>query len=126
MLPFLAMLVPVLLLFCGLAIDVNVLETAASQSQIAADAASGSSALEFQRGTGSWVTVGKQTAALYGMVDGSNGAAVTLTQRPASGFYTGRDDALQATVVQPSPTYFMRFVQNVPVKATAVWSAVNR
>ena len=120
MLPFFAIVLPVLVLFCGLAIDGNALQNAQALDQVAADAAANSSALEYQSGTGNWVSVGKQTAALYGLIDGSNGASVTLTQRPTSGQFTGRDDAIQVTLTQPSPTYLMRFVQSVPVRATAV------
>lgn len=120
MLPFFAMLLPVLLLFCGLAIDVNVLQTSQTLDQLATDAAAGSSALEFQSGTGNWVSVGKQTSALYGVTDGSGGSVVTVVQRPVNGAYAGRDDAIQVTATEPSPTYFMRFVQNVEVSASAV------
>lgn len=120
MLPFLAIVVSVLVLFCGLVIDVNALQNAQAQAQLAADASANSSALEYQSGPGDWVQVGKQTAALYGLIDGSNGTSISLTQRPTLGPFAGRDDALQVTVTQPSPTYFMRFVQSVPVRATAV------
>lgn len=120
MLPLLAICLPVLLLVCGLAIDVSTLQNAQSLAQTAVDAGVTSGALEYQSGSGNWVTVGKQTAGLYGLTDGSNGSAITITQRPDSGLYSGRDDAIQLIAMQPSPTYFMRFAGTVPVRASAV------
>jgi hypothetical protein len=121
MLPFLAMILPALVLFCGLAIDVGALENAQTLDQMAADSAAGSAALEFQSGSGAWATVGRQTAALYGLNDGSNGVTVNVQQQPAGGAYAGRNDAIQVNVLQPSPTYFMHFLTATSnVKATAV------
>ena len=119
MLPFFAIVLPVLLLFCGLAIDVAVLQNAQALNQSAADAAVTSAALEYQTGSGIWVAVAKQTAALYGPTDGSQGVTIKVIRKPTAGAFAGRDDALQLSLTRPAPTYFMRFVQSAQTGATA-------
>ncbi len=112
MIPLFAIVLPVLLLFCGLAIDIGFLEGKSVTMQSAADAASSSAELEAERGANNnnWITVGKQTAALNGYTDGLNGTVITVTRQPASGSYAGRNDAVAVTISKPSPTIFMQYL----------------
>ncbi len=123
MIPLFAIVLPVLLLFCGLAIDVGFLESKSVAMQSAADAASSSAELEAERGAGNsnWITVGQQTAALNGYTDGVDGTTVTVTRQPASGSYAGRNDAIAVTISKPLPTFFMHYLfPTKPVSVTSV------
>ncbi len=122
MIPFFALVLPVLLVFCGLAIDIGFLESKSVTMQAAADAASSAAELEAERGSGNgtWLTVGKQTAALNGYTDGVSGTAVTVTRQPAGGSYAGRNDAIAVTITKPSPTIFMQYL--VPTEPLSVKS----
>ncbi len=121
MIPLFAIVLPALVLFCGLAIDIGFMESNATAMEAAADAASSSAELEAERGTGNWAAVGQQTAALNGYTDGSDGTSVTMTRQPATGAYAGRYDAIAVTISKPSPTIFMRYLSpSKPVSARSV------
>jgi hypothetical protein len=107
MLSFYAVLIPILVLFCGLSVDVGMLELKQMQLQSAADSAAISAELEAERNTGNWVSVAQQEAAAHGFTNGSNNVTVSVGQQPSSGAYAGRYDALYATVQQKVKTYFM-------------------
>jgi hypothetical protein len=102
-----AIILPIIVLLCGLAIDVGLLELKAAQMQTAADGAVLSAELEAERGTGNWVTLGKQDAGVNGFTDGVNNTTVSVTMGATSGGYRGRSDGLQATIAQPVKTIFM-------------------
>ena len=57
MLVYIAILTPVLLLFCGLVVDVGEIEMRRLQMQSASDAAALGAALEVERGTGKALTM---------------------------------------------------------------------
>jgi hypothetical protein len=98
---------PVVLLFCGLALDVGLLQLKMLQLQTAADAAALGAVLEAERGTNNWIAQGKADAGVNGFTDGVNNATVKVAQQPSSGAYVGDYDAIQATVTQTVSTIFM-------------------
>jgi hypothetical protein len=126
MLTLQAILLPLVILFCGLSVDVAMLEVKKAQMQAAADSAALGAANEAERetvGTTSqgWVNAGKADAAINGFTDGVNNVSITVTQQPSSGAYANRYDALQATITQQVQTVFMGAVNGgkVTISATA-------
>jgi Flp pilus assembly protein TadG len=107
MLQAFAVMLPIIVLLCGLSIDVGMLELKEAQMQTAADAAALSAELEAEKGTGNWVTLGQQDAAVNGFTNGSNNTTVSVTQFANFGAYNGRYDGLQVTITQPVKTIFM-------------------
>ena len=97
MIPMFACVLPVIVLFCGLALDTGLIELKTLQMQNAADAAAVGAELEAERGTGNWVAQGKADAGVNGFTDGVNGATVSVVQLASSGAYSGHYDSLQAT-----------------------------
>jgi hypothetical protein len=106
-LPFFAIVLPIIILFCGFALDLAVLQLKTLQMQTAADAAAVGAALEAERGTGNWVSEGTADAAVNGSTNGSHGVTVTLAQLPNYGPYASRFDTLQASLTQQVSTIFM-------------------
>ena len=106
-LPFFAIVLPVMILFCGLVLDLSMLQLKTLQMQTAADAAAVGAELEAERGAGDWVSQGTADAAINGFTNGSKGLTVTLAQLPTSGPYAGRYDTLQASLTQQVSTIFM-------------------
>lgn len=119
MLPLFALALPVLLLFCGLAVDIGLMESRALSAQQAADSAALSGELEAERG-GDWASVARSSAALNGFTDGANSTTVTVTAAPTRGPYAGAPDALQVTVTQQAPTIFLSSLGGSTVSATAI------
>jgi hypothetical protein len=119
MLQAFAITLPIIILMCGFSIDVGLVELQHARMQTAADAAALSAELEAERGTGNWVNLGKQDAAVNGFTDGVNGITVAVTQFADFGAYNGRYDGLQVTISQPIKTIFMGALQGGYVNATA-------
>jgi hypothetical protein len=107
MIPLFAVLLPVIILFCGLSLDVGLLEYKRLQMQSAADAGAVGAELEWERNTGLWATAGQQDASVNGFTNGSTGVTVAVAQQPTSGPYSGDTDALQVTISQSVKTIFM-------------------
>jgi Flp pilus assembly protein TadG len=107
MLALVAFVMPVILLLCGLALDVGLLELKTLQLQNAAAAAALGAQLEAERGTNHWLAQGQADAALNGFTNGVNNVTVTIVQQPSSGAFAGDYDALQATVTQSVSTSIM-------------------
>lgn len=102
-----AVLLPVIILFCGISVDIGRLELLKSQAQSAADAAAMSAVLEAERGSGNWISVGQGAAAANGFTNGTNNVTVTVAQQTSYGPYSGHYDVLQATVTQTVNTFFL-------------------
>jgi len=102
-----AAILPVVILFCGLALDVGMIEMKTLRLQSAADAAALGAEIEYERNTGNWVTMGQQDAGINGFTNGTNNVTVAIVQQPSTGPYAGDYDALQATVSQQVNTIFM-------------------
>jgi Flp pilus assembly protein TadG len=117
-----AVLLPVILVLCGLVVDVGMLELTRVRMQSAADAAALSAEIEAESGTGNWVSRGQADAALNGFVNGSNNTTVNVSQIPNIGAYAGRYDALQVVITQKVSTIFMGTFSGgkVNVSTTAV------
>jgi len=124
MIQFFAVVLPALILFCGLSIDIGMLQLRKLQMQSAADAAALGAELEAERGTGDWQTIGQQEASLNGFTDGTNNTTVTLIQRSNFGAYNGRWDTLQATITQSVHTIFMGALNGGVFTLTAQSSAL--
>lgn len=122
MMPLCAFVLPILLIACGLAIDLGLMESHALTMQQAADAAAASAELELERGTGNWVAVGKATAALNGFRDGQGSVKVNVSMVPESGAYAGQHDAVKVAITDLVPTIFLRVAneQASEVAASAV------
>ena len=122
MLPLCALVLPVLLIACGLAIDLGLMESHALTMQQAADAAAASAELELERGTGNWVAVGKATAALNGFPDGQGSVTVVVSMAPATGAFAGQRDAVRVAIKDDVATIFLRLAdeQAAGVAASAV------
>ncbi len=122
MMPLCALVLPVLLIACGLAIDLGLMESHALTMQQAADAAATSAELELERGTGNWVAVGKATAALNGFSDGQGSVKVVVSMAPATGAFAGQHDAVKVAITDEVATIFLRVAneQATVVAASAV------
>jgi hypothetical protein len=109
MLPAFAVMLPVLLLACGLCVDLAMLELCQIRMQAAADDAAYAVAFEVEHNhsTSYWQGIGKQETATYGFTDGSNNVSVTIFKTPTSGAYAGRTDAMEVDISQSVKTIFM-------------------
>lgn len=109
MLSVFAIMLPVLILACGLCVDLAMLELCQLRMQTAADDAAYAVAFEVEHNhsTSYWQGVGKQETATYGFTDGSNNVTVTIAKIPASGAYAGRSDAMEVDISQSVKTIFM-------------------
>jgi hypothetical protein len=119
-----ALVLTILMLCAGLAIDGGVAQWQKRAAQTAADAAAVGALIEQQRGGTDWVSAGQADAALNGFTSGQQGVTVTFESPPTSGSYSGQSGAIQATVSKAQPTIFMRIFQ-VPI-ASIVAKAVAK
>jgi hypothetical protein len=119
---FFAAILPVILLFCGLSLDVGLLELRKLQMQSAADAAAIAAELEWERGTGNWVAQAQADAGVNGFTNGANNVTVAAVNPATAGDYAGYYDAIQVTVTQKVQTIFMGALSGgaVTMSATAV------
>ncbi len=122
MMPFLAVVLPIIILFCGLSIDLARLELVEQQMQTAADAAALGAELEAERGTNNWHNQAALDAGINGFTNGVNGVTVTAVEGATFGAYNGRYDALQVSITQPMKTIFMGALNGglVTARATGV------
>ncbi|MDZ4796781.1 MAG: pilus assembly protein TadG-related protein [Bryobacteraceae bacterium] len=102
-----ALLLLVLMMFGGLAIDVGYLQWQKRQAQLAADAAAVGAVQELRSGGGGIVTAGQNDAALNGFTNGVNNTTVTVTSPPVYGSLAGSNSAVEAIVTRTVPTLFM-------------------
>ena len=114
-----ALVLPVLLIACGLAIDLGLMESRALTMQQAADAAASSAELELERGTGSWASVGQATAALNGFSDGQGSVQVAVSTTPGAGAFAGQHDAVKVAITDEVATIFLRLADEQAATVTA-------
>jgi Flp pilus assembly protein TadG len=132
MLVLFAAVLPIIILFCGLTLDVGMLELKKLQMQTAADAAALGAEMEAERGSNSAQVkaIGIADAGINGFTNGSNNVTVTLPQfpdyptYPTSGAYAGRWDAFEATVTQSVSTIFLGALNGGSVTLSAQASAL--
>lgn len=110
--------------FMALAIDVGMLFRARWNLQIAADAAASAGAMDYlyNQSTDSAIAAAKSAAAQNGVIDGSNGAVVTISTPPTDGPDAGDATYVEAIISEPNPTFFMKLFHrsSVTVAARAV------
>jgi Flp pilus assembly protein TadG len=124
MIQLFAVVLPVLILFCGLSVDIGMLELKKIQMQTAADAAALGGELEAERGTNNWVNIATAEAGINGFTNGSNNTTVSVVEGATSGAYNGRYDAIQATITQSVHTVFMGALHGGTFTLTAQSSAL--
>jgi Flp pilus assembly protein TadG len=124
MIQFFAVVLPILILFCGFSIDIGMLEFKKLQMQSAADAAALGGELEAERGTNNWVNIGIAEAGVNGFTNGANNTTVSVVEQATTGAYNGRYDAIQATITQTVNTVFMGALGGGTFTLTAQSSAL--
>jgi hypothetical protein len=124
MLVLFAAVLPIVVLFCGLTLDVGLLELKKLQMQEAADAAALGAQQEAERGTNNWVAIGRADAGINGFTNGVNNVTVTVVEQTTSGAYAGHYDTIQATVTQPVSTLFLGGLAGSTVTLSAQASAL--
>jgi hypothetical protein len=114
----------ILLLISGLAIDAGMLEFWQIHLQNAADAAAQQAMYQFGRNDSAFATEGKAQASANGFTDGAKGVTVTINQPPVSTEWVNDKWSVQATVSQPVSNLFMSLVN--AGSSTLVSTAVAR
>jgi Flp pilus assembly protein TadG len=110
-----------LLAIAGLATDVGLLWTQKREMQTAADAAALGGARELAS-SGDIVTAARTDAGRNSYTHGNANVVVTVNHPPLNGEFAGDDDAVEAIVSQPKPTYFLSVfgIASATVQARAV------
>lgn len=106
--------------FCGLAIDVGMLELKKVQLQNAADAAVLGAVYEYERGGTNWKNGGTADAGLNGFTDGASNVMVTISNPPTSGSFSGNKNAIQALVTQQVGTNFISSSYKLAAQAVSL------
>jgi len=102
-----AIMLPTMILACGLCIDLANLELCQTRMQAAADGASLTAEYALERNTGGHVSLAQQEASTYGFTNGSNNTTVSVLVGPDYGAYAGRPDAIEVKISQQVHTLFM-------------------
>ncbi len=125
MLVFFALALVVLLGFCGLAVDVGLLQLKQLQLQNAADAAAKAAINALSGGTSAWTAAARADSTANGFTDGMNGVSVLPPVHPTTGLYAGNSLALTATISQTVNPVFFAGAQTVSAQSTALAPASN-
>ncbi len=122
MYPFFVVSTIVAVLFCGLTIDIGIMEKTHMAAQSAADAAALGAQVSHDQEDTNWLNNGVLDAGVNGFTNGANGVTVSVQESPTGGSYAGDYDAVQATVTQSLHTNFMGWLNNglATVSVTAV------
>jgi Flp pilus assembly protein TadG len=123
-LPFVAVLLFLLMGFAAFAADVGYLRYQQRIQQSATDSAALAGAAELLYGT-DYRAAAKADAATNGFTDGVNSVTVSPTNPPSTGNYTGDTGAVEVTISQPRPTFFMKVFgqSSVTIRTRAVATA---
>ena len=119
MLVQIALTLTVLLGFCGLALDVGMLELKKLQLQNAADAAALGASYSIGNTSAAW-DAAKADATLNGFTDGQNGVIVAQPAMPTTGVYANNSSALQVTVQQAVNPIFFPGTKTITAQAVAL------
>jgi hypothetical protein len=116
------LMLTMLLLVSGLALDAGLLGWRQIRLQNAADAAAQEGMYQLARGDSAWATEGQAQAAANGVTNGASGVIVTLSNPPTTGKYANDTSAIRATVSQTVNNIFMALINagQSTVSATAV------
>ena len=123
----------VLLGFAGLATDLGLLWNTRLRMQSAADAAALAGADSLLEGATDYTTPAKSASTQNGFTDGSgttgdsNNVTVTVANPPTTGAHTGDNSAVQVTISQSQPTYFLKAlgISSIPESVTSVATALS-
>ena len=118
----LALLLPVLIGFMGLVVDLGFAYYYRRIMQTAADAAAIGGAYAIQRNEFADIQKNALYDASRNGFDGSKGETRTVNNPPSKGNYAGNDDFVEVIISQDLPTYFMPVlgIRKMPVSARAV------
>jgi hypothetical protein len=107
MMPTFAVAIFIGILFCGLTLDLGVIEYTRLTMQRAADAAVVGAQVSHDQEDINWANNGLLDAAQNGFTNGSNSTIVTIAEQPNTGSYFGHYDAVQATITKTVTTFFL-------------------
>jgi hypothetical protein len=126
MLVLAAVVLPVLLAFAAVALDLGYMYDYKQRMGAAADAAALSGAFEIKRSVGiDSATLNayiRDDAARNGFTDGVNGITVTISRPPVTGLHIGDTKYVEVVIARATPTFFAQILgrSTVPVSARAV------
>lgn len=122
-----ALSLPILLGFVGIATDVGALFKVRRTMQTAADAAAIAGALNYNYGYSVWKVAAQKASENNGYKDGSNGVTVNVPQTPAwpSSNYLGKSNYVEATVTKTESTIFLSLFGSPTVTLQARAVATN-
>ena len=122
-----ALSLPLLLGFIGIATDVGALFKDKRTMQTAADAAAIAGALSLNSGNTAITAAGKKASAANGYTDSSNGVIVNVVNGPTWQFsnYKGVTGYVEATVTKPESTIFLSIFGYPSVNVSARAVAAN-
>ena len=127
MLVYFAVILTVLLGFCGLAVDVGRVELRQLQLQGAADDAAVATAAEWQSGNSNLQNVASTEANAYLAANNLPAAtADTPVIAPSTGIYAGDFNAVQVTLHQTVPTVFLGLIEHGSTSLALQTSATAR
>ena len=115
-------MLPVIIMFCGLSMDVGLLELKKLQMQTAADAAAIGAELDWERGQGNQYPQGMADAGANGFTNGVNNVTISISSPPYSGDFNVRYDTQYVTITQTVKTIFLGMFNGG--KATVSVSAI--
>jgi hypothetical protein len=123
----------VLLGFAGLATDLGLLWNTRLSMQSAADAAALAGADTLLEGSSGYASAAQSASTQNGFTNGSgttgdsNTVTVTVANPPTSGAHTGDDSAVQVTISQTQPTYFLKAlgITSMAESVTSVATALS-
>jgi hypothetical protein len=125
--------IAVLMGFAGLATDVGLAWNTRLKMQAAADAAALAGADALLDGASNYTTPADSASAQNGFTNGSgtsgnsNLVSITVANPPSSGSHSSDNSAVQVTISQAQPTYFLKALglSSIPETVTAVATALS-
>jgi Flp pilus assembly protein TadG len=122
-----ALSLPLMLGFIGIATDVGALFKDKRDIQTAADAAAIAGALNYNYGATAWKAAAQNAATANGFTNGSNGVTVATPDTPTwpSSNYFGKTPYVEVTVSKTEPTIFLALFGHPSVSVLARAVATN-
>ena len=118
-----AIVLPVLLGFAALALDVGYMYDYKQRMGAAADAAAVAGAFEIKRSpaidSATLNPYVRDDASRNGFTDGSGGVTVKISRPPVSGLHIGDNSYVEVVVSKPTPTFFARIFGNTSLTVSA-------
>jgi len=121
-----AICLPILMGFAGLAMDVGLLFRAKRNLQIVADSAAVAASLDYlyNNSASSAQSAAFASAATNGIVNATGGPHIAVNTPPASGPNAGVAGFIEVIITEPSPTVFLGMVSSHPGSVTIAARAV--